>query len=120
MSNLARDVSSKETGGSPVYTCPMHPEVLQNEPGRCPKCGMELEPNTGIFRSTKRPALGLGPRSLAICGVLLVAGFLLWQDHRAHVLGALPYILLLLCPLMHLFMHRGHGHGGGSHPESHR
>jgi Cu+-exporting ATPase len=26
-----------------VYTCPMHPEVEQNEPGACPKCGMELE-----------------------------------------------------------------------------
>lgn len=26
------------------YTCPMHPEVRQKEPGRCPKCGMFLEP----------------------------------------------------------------------------
>ncbi|MFV1981982.1 MAG: heavy metal-binding domain-containing protein, partial [Thiohalomonadales bacterium] len=26
------------------YTCPMHPEVVQNEPGSCPKCGMNLEP----------------------------------------------------------------------------
>lgn len=26
------------------YTCPMHPEVVQNEPGSCPKCGMALEP----------------------------------------------------------------------------
>ncbi len=26
------------------YTCPMHPEVIQNEPGSCPKCGMNLEP----------------------------------------------------------------------------
>ena len=25
-----------------IYTCPMHPEVVQNEPGKCPKCGMEL------------------------------------------------------------------------------
>ncbi len=25
-----------------VYTCPMHPEVQQNEPGNCPKCGMKL------------------------------------------------------------------------------
>lgn len=25
------------------YTCPMHPEVVQAEPGKCPKCGMELE-----------------------------------------------------------------------------
>ena len=24
------------------YTCPMHPEVVQNEPGKCPQCGMTL------------------------------------------------------------------------------
>lgn len=28
------------------YTCPMHPEVISNEPGNCPKCGMDLEPRT--------------------------------------------------------------------------
>ena len=27
-----------------VYTCPMHPEVKQDKPGRCPKCGMDLVP----------------------------------------------------------------------------
>lgn len=26
-----------------TYTCPMHPEVTQNKPGKCPKCGMYLE-----------------------------------------------------------------------------
>ena len=42
----------------------------------------------------------------------VIASFYLWTEHRAHLLGALPYLLLLACPLMHLFMHRGHGHGG--------
>jgi len=27
-----------------VYTCPMHPEVAADKPGRCPKCGMKLVP----------------------------------------------------------------------------
>jgi heavy metal translocating P-type ATPase len=30
-----------------VYSCPMHPEVKQNTPGSCPKCGMNLEPEKG-------------------------------------------------------------------------
>ena len=29
--------------GSVFYTCPMHPEIQQNGPGSCPKCGMALE-----------------------------------------------------------------------------
>jgi len=28
------------------YTCPMHPEVIQDHPGSCPKCGMALESKT--------------------------------------------------------------------------
>jgi Cu+-exporting ATPase len=34
---------SKSTLKSPVYTCPMHPEIRQQQPGNCPKCGMALE-----------------------------------------------------------------------------
>lgn len=30
--------------GETIYTCPMHPEVQQNGPGKCPKCGMDLVP----------------------------------------------------------------------------
>ena len=37
-------------------------------------------------------------------------------EHRAHLYGALPYLLLLACPLMHLFMHHGHGGHGGHGP----
>jgi hypothetical protein len=29
-----------------VYTCPMHPEVQSDKPGKCPKCGMNLEKKT--------------------------------------------------------------------------
>ena len=34
-------------GGVTVYTCPMHPEVRQDHPGSCPKCGMNLVPVQG-------------------------------------------------------------------------
>jgi hypothetical protein len=53
-----------------------------------------------------------------------IALFFLWTEHRAHLLGALPYLLLLACPLMHLFMHGGHraSHGAGTpnEKESHQ
>lgn len=51
-----------------------------------------------------------GP-NLALLIFLGVAGFFLWTEHRAHLLGALPWLLLLGCVFMHFFMHRGHGHG---------
>ncbi|UCV22336.1 DUF2933 domain-containing protein [Ferribacterium limneticum] len=41
-----------------------------------------------------------------------IALFYLLTEHQAHFLGALPYLLLLACPLMHIFMHHGHGHQG--------
>lgn len=50
-------------------------------------------------------------RSRYSAGLLVIGGvamFFLLTQHRAHFLGALPYLLLLACPLMHLFMHHGH------------
>lgn len=41
-------------------------------------------------------------------GFALIALYLLWTEHRAHVIQFLPFALLLACPLLHLF----HGHGG--------
>ena len=49
--------------------------------------------------------------AIAMLAFAAVAVFLLFSERRAHFLGVLPYLLLLSCPLMHLFMHHGHGHG---------
>ncbi len=46
---------------------------------------------------------------LYLCVGLGILSFYLWTEHRAHTLGALPYVLLLACPLLHVLMHRGHG-----------
>jgi Cu+-exporting ATPase len=40
-----------------MYTCPMHPEVRQNHPGACPKCGMALEPETATADEGPNPEL---------------------------------------------------------------
>lgn len=50
----------------------------------------------------------------ALLGFLAIAGFFLLTEHRAHVLGVLPFLLLLACPLLHLFHHGGYGRHGGS------
>lgn len=36
--------NTKHAHSSKKYTCPMHPEIIQDGPGSCPKCGMGLEP----------------------------------------------------------------------------
>ena len=52
---------------------------------------------------------------VVLCGFLLIAAFYLLTQHTAHVFWVLPYLLILACPLMHLFMHHGHGgHGSES------
>lgn len=48
---------------------------------------------------------------LVLVGFLAIAAFFLVSEHRAHAFGALPIILLALCPLLHLFMHGGQKHG---------
>jgi Cu+-exporting ATPase len=40
-----------------VYTCPMHPEIRQDHPGNCPKCGMTLEPLMPELGSDENPEL---------------------------------------------------------------
>ena len=51
-------------------------------------------------------------RTWVFWGFLAIAAFFVVTEHRAHAIQFLPYLLLLACPLMHLF----HGHGGhGSH-----
>ncbi len=46
---------------------------------------------------------------------LILVAVLLVVEHWQHLIYVLPYLLLLSCPLMHLFMH--HGHGGHNHDE---
>ena len=47
---------------------------------------------------------------LVLLGFIVIAAFFLLTEHRAHMLGALPFVLLALCPLLHVFGHGGHNH----------
>jgi hypothetical protein len=63
---------------------------------------------------------------VTVCA-LAILGFLVYTGHSAHLLGLVPYLFILACPLMHVFMHGGrhhhaakddgksesHEHGGG-------
>ena len=40
-----------------IYTCPMHPEIRQDHPGNCPKCGMTLEPVLPSLDDDENPEL---------------------------------------------------------------
>jgi choline-glycine betaine transporter len=71
--------------------------------------------------STTRPGVMnwlASPTGLAAAVLIVAVGAVLATYHLEHVVGALPFAFILLCPLMHLFMHGGHGahagHGSGS------
>lgn len=51
---------------------------------------------------------------LVLLAFLGIAGFFVITEHTAHFFGILPYLLLLACPLLHLF-HGRHGAGHGDH-----
>jgi len=65
-----------------------------------------------------RPSFWKTPFGVVSTVVAVIASVYLWVAHRDHVLALLPFAFLAACPLMHVFMHRGHRHGGHSHCES--
>lgn len=55
---------------------------------------------------------------MAFLLLVIIGGFFLWSEHRTHIFGVLPYLILLLCPVMHIFMHKGHGDHDKDHQSS--
>jgi hypothetical protein len=64
-------------------------------------CHEQTHPSADETVYRRRLRWGLG-------AFLAIALFFLWEEHRAHLLGVLPWLLLLACPVMHLLMHRRH------------
>ncbi|HEX4900610.1 MAG TPA: heavy metal translocating P-type ATPase, partial [Pyrinomonadaceae bacterium] len=77
-----------------AYTCPMHPEVRQDKPGSCPKCGMALEPVTVIAPQQKieytcpmhPEVVRDAPGNCPICGMALEPRTITLADEENHEL----------------------------------
>ena len=54
------------------WTCPMHPEIIRDEPGSCPKCGMALEPKTVSAEEQENPELADMTRRFKVSVVLTI------------------------------------------------
>lgn len=67
---------------------------------------------------TNKKKSTLNSKHLVFLLFSIMGGLFLWNEYRADLIGALPYLILLLCPLMHIFMHKGHG-GHGDKDDKH-
>ena len=66
-----------QTSVASEYTCPMHPEVIRNAPGDCPKCGMALEPVTPDATADDNTELRDMNRRFWVSAILTVPVFFL-------------------------------------------
>lgn len=55
--NPSADLPDEPAPEGTIYTCPMHPEIRQDHPGNCPKCGMTLEPLMPALDDEENPEL---------------------------------------------------------------
>lgn len=67
--------------------------------------------------ATQKKSFWTTPNGLAALVFIGAVSYFLLIEHRQHLFEWLPFLIILLCPLMHIFMHGGHGHGGHVHEE---
>lgn len=63
-----------------------------------------------MARHSKISSWWRSPNGIALLVFLGIAAFFLITEHLTHIIPALPWLLLLACPLMHVFMHGDHSH----------
>jgi FtsP/CotA-like multicopper oxidase with cupredoxin domain len=72
------DVTTADAPGPLTYTCPMHPDVISQEPGHCPQCGMKLLITTTATLTYTCPmhpdVISQEPGRCPQCGMKLMAG----------------------------------------------
>ncbi|MBD3847446.1 DUF2933 domain-containing protein [Bosea sp. SSUT16] len=72
-----------------------------------------MEPHTNHMDHQQQRPSRISAANIALYGFLAIAAFYLITEHRAHLLGWLPFLIILACPLLHVFMHGKHGGHGG-------
>jgi len=89
--HAAPAASASQATGAPsragmLYTCPMHPEIRQDHPGTCPKCGMALEPELPSLEDDDNPELkDFSRRFWWTLPLSVVVMLLAMAGHRLHL-----------------------------------
>lgn len=65
--------------------------------------------------SKSNKSFWMSPQGLVALLFISFPTYFLFIEHREHIFQFLPYLIFLLCPLMHLFMHGSHGHQHSGH-----
>jgi len=94
LSTAAATEPEAKPHGRAVYTCPMHPEVQQDHPGDCPKCGMALEPKTATVGTDDAENVELRDmtKRFWIGAALTLPVFLLAMAHMIPLLGQQAWV----------------------------
>ena len=73
--SIARAPEPTVTTPGQKYTCPMHPEIIRDQPGSCPICGMALEPLVVTLDEEENPELRDMSRRFWIAVILTIPVF---------------------------------------------